>query len=69
VVVLDGDTFDGYALAAQDSGNGGDFVVVGLVDLSAVPKDKRHLPFDDRTNPVPVVMFTNLEDGPGSPPQ
>jgi hypothetical protein len=33
------------------------FAVIGMVDLDAVPKDKRHLPFDDEDNPIPLVPF------------
>lgn len=39
------------------------YAVMGIVDLDAVPEDKRNLPFSDDTNPVPVVRFTNIGGG------
>lgn len=38
------------------------FAVAGIVDLAAVPEDKAELPFGDE-NPLPLVEFTNLDDG------
>ena len=38
------------------------YAVLGLVDLEAVPDEKRHLPFDEETNPIPLVEFANLDD-------
>ena len=34
------------------------FAVLGLVDLSAVPEEKSHLPLGDEDNPIPLVEFT-----------
>jgi hypothetical protein len=33
------------------------FAVLGLVDLSAVPEEKSHLPLGDEDNPIPLVEF------------
>jgi hypothetical protein len=41
---------------------GEEFVVVGMVDLDAVPKEKHHLPLGDDDNPIPLVEFTNISD-------
>ncbi|MDO9557872.1 MAG: hypothetical protein Q7J82_09920 [Coriobacteriia bacterium] len=60
VVVLDRARFDDYAATTRAARTASDYVVLGLVDLSAVPEDKRHLPFDEVNNPLPLVMFTNL---------
>lgn len=60
VVVLDKSVFEEFAALAMRSSRNVEFAVLGIVDLDAVPKDKRHLPFDEVTNPVPVVKFTNL---------
>ena len=35
------------------------FIVFGIVDMNAVPEDKRSIPFGD-DNPIPIVRFTNL---------
>lgn len=60
VVVLDRDEFERFVTLAVRESNGVDYAVMGIVDLDAVPGDKRSLPFDDDTNPVPLVEFTNL---------
>lgn len=60
VVVLDRDEFERFVALASRRTDGLDYVVMGIVDLDAVPEDKRSLPFDDDTNPVPIVQFTNV---------
>lgn len=60
VVVLDRDEFGRFAELATRAQDYVDFVVMGIVDLDAVPADKRSVPFDDETNPLPLVKFTNL---------
>ena len=64
VVVLDRARFDDYAATSSAAGTASDYLVLGLVDLSAVPEDKRCLPFDEVNNPLPLVMFTNLQQSP-----
>jgi hypothetical protein len=44
-----------YGLPKWDVGD--EFAVLGIVDLNAVPEEKRHLPFGD-DNPIPLVEFT-----------
>jgi hypothetical protein len=61
VVVLDRRQFNDYVAASPDLRAGSSYVVPGLLDLSAVPKDKRDLPFDEADNPLPLLMFTNLQ--------
>lgn len=39
---------------------GAEFVVLGILDLDAIPEDKRDLPFGDDDNPLPLVKFTNI---------
>jgi len=39
---------------------GTEFVVLGIVDLNAVPPDKRSRPLGEDDNPVPLVEFSNL---------
>jgi len=60
VVVLERARFDEYAATSRAAGTASDYVVLGLVDLSAVPEDKSRLPFDEVDNPLPLIMFTNL---------
>ena len=60
VVVLDRDEFERCVALAVGDAHGVDYAVMGMVDLDAVPPDKKSLPFDDDTNPVPLVEFTNM---------
>jgi len=39
---------------------GEEFTLVGIVDLDAIPEEKRHLPLGDDDNPIPLVEFTNI---------
>lgn len=39
---------------------GEEFVVAGIVDLDAIPKDKEHLPLGHKDNPLPLVAFTGV---------
>jgi len=69
VVVLDSDKFGEMAVGAHKSFGGlvsiihqrpsVKFTVVGIVDLDAIPEDKKNKPFND-DNPIPLVKFTNL---------
>jgi hypothetical protein len=62
VVVLD---FEGFLEVAKISlgrvPREISFSVIGMVDLEAVPENKRHLPFDDENNPLPLVPFLHAE--------
>ena len=69
VVVLDGDKFGEMVSCAHDVGGGLvfrhhekpslKFTVLGIVDMDAVPEDKKSEPFGG-DNPIPLVEFTNL---------
>jgi hypothetical protein len=61
VVVLDHDEFEQFAFIALSEDVRADFTVMGIVDLDAVPEDKRDVPFGDDTNPIPLVKFTNID--------
>jgi len=61
VVVLDRKQFDEYLKMGSAIRAGSSYLVPGLLDLSAVPEDKRDLPFDEADNPLPLVMFANLQ--------
>ena len=52
----------GHSMAHWDVGN--EFCVEGLVDLDAIPEDKRHLPIGGAENPIPLIEF----QGPGAAP-
>lgn len=60
VVVLDRDEFERFVSLAVGDADGVHYAVMGIVDLDAVPLEKRTLPFDDDTNPIPLVEFTNV---------
>jgi hypothetical protein len=38
------------------------FIVMGIVNMDAVPEDKRHLPLGDDDNPIPIVEFLSEID-------
>jgi hypothetical protein len=61
VVVLDYGEFERLAALSMRTSKGVEFLVLGLIDLEAVPTEKRNVRFDDDTNPVPLVEFTNLK--------
>ena len=61
-VVLDGDTFAEFAQVSLGHDIDAEFTVLGLVDLEAVPEDKRSLPLGGDDNPIPLVKFTNMSE-------
>jgi len=63
VVVIDREEFGPFIAIATRGLDDVRYAVMGIVDLDAVPEDKRNLPFDDDTNPLPLVPFTNLRGG------
>ena len=67
VVVLDQHEFSEFSRLAVRNVNGGQFAVLGLVDLDAVPEEKRNRRFAEPDNPIPLVKFTNLSDSRNSP--
>jgi len=40
-----------------------EYAILGLIDLDAVPEDKRDLPLGDDENPIPLVEFTDIHSG------
>jgi hypothetical protein len=66
-VVLDRKCFEHViedAAERPDSGISGavQYVVLGAVNLAAVPEDKRHLPIGGDDNPIPLVEFLSETD-------
>ncbi len=60
-------TMLGYGAVRWDVGM--EFAVMGIVDLDAVPHDKRHLPLGGDDNPIPLVEFIHPEErAPSSSP-
>jgi hypothetical protein len=63
VVVLDKNGFERLARESVEKNPDwkmpGDlsFIVIGIVNLNAVPEDKRHLPLGGDDNPIPIVEF------------
>lgn len=66
-VVLHYEIFAQSARLALDSEDQAQFTILGLVDLEAVPKEKRSVPLGSDDNPIPLVKFTNIEKGQGTP--
>jgi len=58
-VVLDWDEFNDLAGLCIQSSQAA-FVVMGLVDLDAIPAGKANVPLADDDNPIPLVKFTNI---------
>jgi hypothetical protein len=55
-----------YSMPNWDVGN--EFCVQGIVDLDAVPKHKRDVPFGEEGNPVPLIAFENPDVAAPRPP-
>ena len=62
-VVLDHHKFAEAASVSLGFRRDVEFVVLGLVDLEAVPREKSGIPLGSADNPPPLVRFTNLDDG------
>ncbi|MBF0451301.1 MAG: hypothetical protein HQK75_11405 [Candidatus Magnetomorum sp.] len=56
VVVLDHEIFSEMALTGAVSENAV-FMVTGIINLKAIPEDKRHVPIGEDDNPIPLVEF------------
>lgn len=54
----------GHGLPHWDTGE--EFAVAGIVNLDAVPDDKRDIPLGDDDNPIPLVEFTYPSDRPSA---
>jgi len=62
VVVLDRKGFEQAIEAMAERPDWGisgtvQFTVLGIVNIDAVPEDKRHIPLGDEGNPIPLVEF------------
>jgi hypothetical protein len=62
LVILDRHRFEDCLWAMVGDVRDVQYAVLGLVDLDAVPEQKRHMPFDEKTNPIPLVEFANLDE-------
>ncbi len=62
-IVIDGDTFAAFVQASLGLEADAEFTILGLVDLEAVPNEKRSLPLGGDENPIPLVQFSNMSDG------
>ncbi|MHC4502664.1 MAG: hypothetical protein ACYTFI_05105 [Planctomycetota bacterium] len=58
VVVLNASQLD--KMAAIGAPDALKYVVIGFIDIGAVPEDKRHLPLDEIEN-IPYVRFDSLD--------
>jgi hypothetical protein len=61
-IVLDSHTFNEFARLSLGCEADSQFAVLGLLDLQAIPKDKRPLPLGGNDNPIPLVKFTNMPE-------
>lgn len=61
VVVIDADRV-GEMMSVGKPGwrVGPEFLVLGIVDLDAIPQNKRHLPLGAPGAPIPLIEFSNL---------
>ena len=62
-IVLDHTAFTQCAQSVLDREDQAQFVVLGLVDLEAIPEEKSSVPLGDDDNPIPLVKFTNIAQG------
>jgi len=67
VVVLDRKGFEQAIEAMAEKPDWGisgtvQFAVMGIVNIEAVPEDKRHIPLGDDDNPIPLVAFLSETD-------
>ncbi len=60
LLVLDREKFESFVAVAARPRDGVEYMVMGIIDLDAVPEGNKGLPFDNETNPVPLVEFTNV---------
>lgn len=60
VVVLHRNIFEEYIEQVEPDTHDLEFNVMGLVDVDAIPEEKKGLPFNDETNPVPLVQFSKI---------
>lgn len=56
-VVLDRDTFEEFARAGMKNNRPGKFTILGLLDLAAIPPEKRNQPLGADGTPMPLVKF------------
>jgi hypothetical protein len=60
-VVINPDEVSEYLMHSLPHWNvGAEFVVLGIVDLDAIPEQKRNLPLGCDDNPIPLVAFTHI---------
>jgi hypothetical protein len=55
-VVLDPRAFKNM-VSVTAGGRSPRYTVLGIVDMGAVPKSKRHLPLGEKGNPIPLIEF------------
>jgi hypothetical protein len=62
-VVINPEEVSDYLLHGKPGWDvGTEFAVVGVVDLDAIPEEKRDVPLGEDDNPIPLVEFTNISD-------
>jgi hypothetical protein len=66
-VVLDRDTFEEFARAGMKNSRQGKFTILGLLDLTAIPPEKRNQPLGKDGSPMPLVKFIDDKKEGGEP--
>jgi len=70
VVLNEKEIYKMFSVGAKKWGNvGQEYVVLGIVDLDAIPADKRNLPLGGEDNPVPLIEFEDVYETPKILPQ
>ncbi|MHC1742921.1 MAG: hypothetical protein AB9873_07800 [Syntrophobacteraceae bacterium] len=64
VVVLAREGFNEFVRLGLGNLDPGQYTVLGLVDIDAIPTEKRHLPMGADGNPIPLVKFKNIANEP-----
>jgi len=60
IVVLDHNMFAELVSQSNKFSTSLEFAVLGIVDMNAIPEDKKSIPIGGDDNPIPLVEFTNL---------
>ena len=68
VVIHKGEVGKMLGFGKQDWNIGSEYLVMGIVDLDAIPAKKRHLPLGDPNNPLPLIEFTTMSKSKKKPP-
>jgi hypothetical protein len=66
-VVLDREKFEELARIGMKNDRPGHFTILGLLDMAAIPPEKRNQPLGSAGNPMPLVKFIDDAKKGGEP--